>query len=509
VALRTLYLLFSSMNLTSIPEDIARTIVKQIARDRPTVKALAIVAKIFTYPCQEVLFRRLVINFRRRNLKRHVLDMHAFLTANPSLRPYIRHLEIADNYMPSAHKRETSAALVEISTEELYSSSELCSSTRGIYALLFDTHSILLPQLLDYLVNLSSISISIKNIQCSWLQFTPALGDSLIRIFQLSGLRKLYIQGLMCVPLEALATFRDLSELYVKECDLDVSNCDAYKHPIATRATATLGHRKERIRRLEVLTIQDLPSRSFGVLLNHWQSHTDPRFIDMSSPRELRIYISTLRELSFVKNLLQACQRSIETLTIHTWGLRFGTSFLPPSPMRLGLGFPYGNSLYDWFYHVMEPLQLTRPRRLLHLSLSVSFWKNTSFPEANGELEWALQMLRDVPLDHNLKEITVNIRVGGEHQQDRLAFVDFQRYRGWKQWDIELSTRKWLGVDNFLFLVCCDCGPKLMKGTDDIQSVMARQMPLLMESGKLSIGHGLLGDEGIIDHDVVQWIYES
>jgi hypothetical protein len=492
------------MSPRSIPEDIVRTIVEQIPQDRPTLKALATVAKIFTDPCQEILFQRLVINFRRRNLEKHVLDIHGFLTAKPSLRPYIHHLEIIDNNITSAHKRETSAPLgIEISSADLYSSQELWLNRNIYYALLFDNdRGSFLPHLLDYLSNLSSISISIKHIPCSWLHFTPALGKSLIRLFQTPGLRKLYIQGLMFIPILALANFRDLNELYIKECDLDCFNYNLG----ANCATRKLDDRKE-MRRLAVLTVQELPASSFQALLNHWQNNTDPGFIDMSSPRELTIYISTFRELSLVENLLQMCQEVIETLRIHTWGLNLGTSFFSPS---LWLGFEINQMVYDSFYHVMEPLGLVRPCRLVKLTLSVSFWINTDFPEANGELEWALEMLREIPPNHNLKEITVNIRVGGERQRDLLAFVDFQRYRGWKNWDRELSGSKWKGVDMFLFLVCCDCGPKLRMGTDsdDIQWVIARQMPLLAESGKLSTGHALLGDEGLMNHDIVRWICE-
>ena len=507
VSTPTLIFYSSDMDSKSIPEDIARSIVEYIARDRPTLKALASVSKSFAYPCREALFQRLVINFRRRNLKSHISNMFTFLTANPSLRPYIHHLEIADNNVPSAHKCETSAPVIETSTPELYSSYELfaTSGPGGIYAPLFQPHS-LLPQLLNYLVNLSTISISIKNIRCSWLQFTPALCHSFIRLFRMPGLRKLYIQGLIYIPMLALTKFRDLSELYLKECDIDLVNTGVYASSVTTHcATKKLGDRQG-LRRLAVLTIQDLPTWTFGVLLNHWKSHSEPGFIDMSHPRELVVYITTLGDLSLVHNILQTCQETIETLRIHTWGLKLGTGDQPPTPVGI---LPLGHPVYDWFYHAMESFQLTRAYNLSNLSLSVSFWRNTVFPEANGELEWALQMLRDLPTNPNLKQIIVNIRVGGDYKKDRLAFVDFQRYRGWNGWDIELNDFKWRGVDSFLFIVCSDCGPRLVKGKDDIQTVIARQMPMLMESGKLSVGHAVLGDEGLTDHHVVQWIADS
>lgn len=204
------------------------------------------------------------------------------------------------------------------------------------------------------------------------------------------------------------------------------------------------------------------------------------------------------------------CQEVIETLTIHTWGLHLGTTYVPPSPIELGVPSVYPH--YDWFYHAMEPLQLTYPHRLVKLTLSVSFWKNMEIPAANGELEWALQVLNEIPPDHSIKEIIVNIRVGGDlrvGEPDQLAFVDFQRYRGWRNWEIELETSKWQRVETILFLVCSDCGPRLVEGRADIQTVIAKQMPELMKTGKLCVGHALLSSEGLIDHDIFRWVYDN
>ncbi|KAF8801780.1 hypothetical protein BYT27DRAFT_7215883 [Phlegmacium glaucopus] len=475
---------------------IVRTIVEHLLQDPPTLKALATVAKIFTRPCQEVLFQKLVINVRRKNVERHVLNMLDFLTANPSFRSWIRHVEIADNFTPSKHKRETWGSVVITPSEEIYSTSELGSNIGSIYALLFEKH--LLPQLLDYLDNVSAISISIKNIQCSWRQFTPALGKSLIRIFQTPGFHKLYLQGLKSIPILALANFRDLRELYVKRCDLDLSDYE----PIASRETGKSDNPKQK-QRLALLVIQDLPNKGFEELLDHWKSNTDPAFVDMSSPRELTIYISTMKKLLFAETLLGMCQEAIETLTIHTWGLRLDTLFVSPSQLEQGLAPPDEYARCNSFYNDMGPLQrLTRPRSLLDLTLSVSFWKNIDSPGANGELDWALEMLRDFPPDHSLKKITINIRVGGGPKQ--LAFMNFQQYRGWNIWDDQLSTYKWSGVETFLFYVSCDCGPTLANGTDDIRSVIAKQMPSLLGSGRLSMGYGILGNLAIIDCGILE-----
>ena len=485
----------SIMNAVSVPQDIARMIVKLIPH-HTTLKALATVCLSFVSPCQEVLFQKLVIDFRRRNLKDHVRNMHAFLTAHPYLRRYIYHLEIIDNSTPFAHMRDTPVPLLEPATQELYSSSEMWHN-RSIYAFLFEEHS-LFPKLLNYLVKLSSIFISIKNIQFSWRQLTPDVKNSLLRLFQRPDLHQLYLQGLKSIPVPALLEFQDLKELYLKECDMDLVS---YDNPIAT---TDFGNREETqvMRRLEALTIQELPASSFQVLLNLWKNNVNPAFIDMSSPRGLTIYISTFRELLFVESLFEMCQGVIETLTVHTWGLHLGTTYVPPSPIELGVPSVYPH--YDWFYHAMGPLKLTYPRRLVKLTLNVSFWRNMEMLEANGELEWALQVLIEMPQDNILKEIIVNIRVGG----GQLAFVDFQRYCGWRNWENELktTTTKWSGVETILFLVCSDCGPRLSEEKADIQSVIAKQMPSLMASGKLCVGHALLSSEGLIDHDIVRWV---
>jgi len=159
----------------------------------------------------------------------------------------------------------------------------------------------------------------------------------------------------------------------------------------------------------------------------------------------------------------------------------------------------------------MEPFnQLSCPYSLRKLTLSVSFWRNTIYAEGNGELEWALQTLRDLPADHTrLEQVIINIRVGAQSKKEWLAFVDFQRYRGWNSWDNELNESKWQGVKYFVFIVCCDCGPKIFKGTDDIQTVIARQMPLLRRSRKLSVGHAVLGDEGLTDYDIFKWTHDG
>jgi hypothetical protein len=371
-----------------------------------------------------LLYQRLEVNVQRRGFQRRMNKFIALLRTNPLLATFIRVLIITDNTIQFAHRNETQLRQNQTASGRWLSRWDMLEDAR--YRVFADEQGMgrQLADAVKTMDTLRTVILSFVYRQVEWTSLSSHFRSGFQHaIVQQEELKNLYIQGVNNVPQRLLERFPALRRL-----DLVDASVDAVSDPVdRLDNTPEVAHSQNRHARLSALGLRNVPATGALSLLKFWKEDAARTHhgVDMSSPQAIDIFFGDAKECALPRQALLHASRHLKTLQLHALALGLDNKTLA----------------------LVRPGDLAGLVALEELSVQVSHWPDRVGP--NGELQWALTLVKRVPTTH-LRALTVRVNVGSYLGSDNAALEDFGATVAqlWSPWGEELRDEKWGGLES-------------------------------------------------------------
>ncbi|KJA24772.1 hypothetical protein HYPSUDRAFT_53562 [Hypholoma sublateritium FD-334 SS-4] len=423
--------------------------------DYKTLSALALTNSALLDVCRRKQFSTIAFNMRRINMPARAKSFVCLLESNPNLQKYVQSLFFGDNVFYPSFIRDADVVHVgDIQDRtQYYSHFEMKKNiSRGILYGPKDDEEFV-SEALTKLKCLNSVEISFLYANIDWEWASLILRAGLTNLLVQPYIRSLHIHGVWNIPMELLRRFRSLEELCIAASSIsppigsEISAPDLTTLQFPSPPPHTLGRKQ----RLDIISLNDVGYCGMHPLLDHWRNQSnEPGFVDMSRPAHIDLAFDRLEESVILQQLVGNSASYVKTLCLDTSEL----SFTIDIPLSSEEDYIEHYDDYDAFKTYFPTLNarlddVSYLNNLETLQLYITYWERATGIAESGfhpdeELRWELKLLQRVPSEY-LKDITLNVKVGGYTSIFQNAFTEFHSDQEfiWNDWAKEFRLPKY------------------------------------------------------------------